>query len=316
MAAGIQSLPESINRLIIVPDDVLCFLPFEVLLTEKLENGRADFSTEKLEYLFEKYTISYQYSASLMSTLNGSVTDSTESSPFLGIAPSFGEDALSSQRTCSPDMLYSLQCNQDEIMAIQQLVGGQAMLGENANLAGFLASSSQYRILHLATHACVDDTDAAFSKIYFADSSLTQIDLDNLQLKSDLTVLSACNTGTGKLLRGEGVMSLTRGFMLAGSQSVLTSLWSVDDCATSDIMVNFYRGLKKKLSKDEALRQSKLDYLASADQNGRHPYYWAAFVQFGSAAPLPYEHSSLWIYFLSLASVGAALFLVLNKKNA
>ena len=81
---------------------------------------------------------------------------------------------------------------------------------------------------------------------------------------------------------GEGVMSLARSFVLAGSQSVLTSLWSVDDCATSDIMVEYYKCLKKGMSKDDAIAQAKLVYLKTADLNNSHPYYWGAFVQFGA----------------------------------
>ncbi len=103
-----------------------------------------------------------------------------------------------------------------------------------------------------------------------------------MQLKANLAVLSACNTGSGKLSRGEGIMSLARGFMYAGCPSVITSLWSVDDKSTAVIMKHFYEGLSKGLSKDDALRASKLSYLKNADEIKSNPFYWAGFVLIGN----------------------------------
>lgn len=319
ISPGISQFPTNTDKLIIVPDDILSSLPFEVLLMKSPEKNKATYSTKKQEYLFEKYAISYQYSASLMNTLQGQTSPSKDQIAFLGMAPSFGEDNIGSQRTCSPDMLYSLQCNQKEVKSIQNLIPGKTLLAQDANLNSFVKDATHTNILHLATHACVNESNADLSKIYFTDSSLTLLELDNLHLSSNLTVLSACNTGTGKLLKGEGVMSMTRGFMLAGSKSVVTSLWSVDDCATSDIMIYFYEGLKNGKSKDAALQQAKLKYLSSADKNGQHPYYWAAFVQFGQIDPIQDMTSSLFSegtkWFAAALLLGLIFWIFRKKKN-
>ncbi|NET34653.1 MAG: CHAT domain-containing protein, partial [Cyanothece sp. SIO1E1] len=102
----------------------------------------------------------------------------------------------------------------------------------------------------------------------------------------DLAVLSACNTGSGQLVKGDGVLSLSKGFVHAGCPSAVMSLWSVDDFSTSEIMIDFYDYLKKGYTKDEALRKAKLDFIASADKVKKHPFFWAAFVQMGDPVAL------------------------------
>ncbi|MEK7256289.1 MAG: CHAT domain-containing protein, partial [Bacteroidota bacterium] len=108
-------------------------------------------------------------------------------------------------------------------------------------------------------------------------------DLYTMRIHAALVVLSACETGIGELQRGEGIVSLARGFSYAGASSIVTTLWSIDDRSSAEIMVAFYQYLKKGLPKDEALRQAKLGYLkASKGRNTSHPLYWAAFVPVGS----------------------------------
>jgi CHAT domain-containing protein len=102
-----------------------------------------------------------------------------------------------------------------------------------------------------------------------------------LKLNADLVTLSACRTGLGKLVSGEGVLGLTRAFLYAGTRSVLASLWNVNDTATAELMTAFYRNLKRDLSKDEALRQAKLELLHGKQPAWRHPYFWASFVLIG-----------------------------------
>ena len=102
-----------------------------------------------------------------------------------------------------------------------------------------------------------------------------------LKLNADLVTLSACRTGLGKLVNGEGVLGLTRAFLYAGTRSVLASLWNVNDTATAQLMTAFYRNLKRGLSKDEALRQAKLELLHGKQPSWRHPYFWASFVLIG-----------------------------------
>ena len=103
---------------------------------------------------------------------------------------------------------------------------------------------------------------------------------DNLKLPAELVVLSACQTGLGKQVRGEGLVGLTRAFMYAGAKRVVVSLWNVNDEATSELMSKFYLGMwKRGLSSSEALRQAQL--AMSKQKQWGAPYYWAAFLQQG-----------------------------------
>ena len=153
----------------------------------------------------------------------------------------------------------------------------KTFIGESANKDSFESIINDYSIIHLATHACVDEENPNFSRIYFKDTYLSNFDLTNMRIQANLAVLSACNTNVGPLMKGDGVSSISKGFILAGCPSILTSLWSVDDCSTSELMINFYRSLKKGNTKSASLRHAKIKYLSQADDSNAHPYYWAPF---------------------------------------
>lgn len=314
LSKPLEQIPKNIQSLVIVPDNQLCLLPFEMLLDEVPNRKAIDFSPKNLSYLFEKFSISYNYSASLFAIDKEEQSENSKTLRFLGFAPTFGP-AIAESRACTNDQLYSLQCNRKEITNIAALLNGSTYTGDKANLSSFMQKSVQCDILHLATHACVDEETPELSKIFFADNFITQSDIGNLKLHNLLTVLSACNTGNGKVLRGEGVMSLTRSFLMAGSASVLTSLWSVDDCATSDIMLEYYRQIENGLPKDIALQKAKLAYLDMADENNSHPYFWAAFVQFGATKPLVEKHNYAYliIALIALATIGFIHFKIKEK---
>ncbi|MEM1321699.1 MAG: CHAT domain-containing tetratricopeptide repeat protein [Bacteroidota bacterium] len=276
------AIPEGSTRLGIVPDDVLNYLPFDLLLMEESKAGAASFSPQQNAYLFDRYTLSYAYSASLSTA---AARSGEAAVGFLGFAPNFG-DIVSTERSCSANELSALLCNEEEIQSISALFSGQTFVEGQATKAQFEALSGRYQILHLATHACLDAEGGKLNKIFFADDYLSNFELANLDLKADLVVLSACNTGTGQLIRGEGVLSLARGFTIAGCPGTLMSLWAVDDCSTSRLMLRLYEQLRAGQPKDKALRQARLQFLTESDEEHRHPYYWAAFVQFGNIEAL------------------------------
>jgi WD40 repeat protein/CHAT domain-containing protein len=159
-------------------------------------------------------------------------------------------------------------------------------LGFDANYATATNRNlRQYRIVHLATHGCIQDNPllSNLALSFFnangqkAETSLLKLqDIYNLELNADLVVLSACQTGTGKEVQGEGVVGLTRGFMYAGARRVAVSLWSVNDRATSILMSDYYRKmLEQKVDPAAALRQAQLAMWQSDSYSA--PYYWAAF---------------------------------------
>ena len=144
---------------------------------------------------------------------------------------------------------------------------------------------SQYRIIHFATHGLLNAERPELSGLVFSlvdqtgkpqDGFLRLHEIYNLKLPADLVVLSACQTGLGKDIKGEGLIGLTRGFMYAGAARVVASLWRVDDYATSVLMKKFYRGmLQEKLRPAEALRKAQLEMMQQ--KQWQSPFFWGAF---------------------------------------
>jgi len=145
---------------------------------------------------------------------------------------------------------------------------------------------SQYRVIHFATHGLLDSHHPELSGLVLSlvdeagrpqDGFLRLHEIYNLRLNADLVVLSACQTGLGKEVRGEGLIGLTRGFMYAGSPRVMASLWQVDDAATAELMKRFYRVMmRERLTPAAALRTAQLEMLKK--KHWQSPYYWGAFV--------------------------------------
>ena len=298
------SIPPEVDHLIVVADDRLGYLPFEALLTDVPPSGQPLYSLDNLSYLLKAYEISYSYSGTLfINSFSESAGPYDEI--FLGFAPSFDASEKSEQSRCNGQRLYNLNCNQKEVEDIKALLGGKVLAKESASKTVFGKEANHCQVLHLATHACLDDQNPNFSKIYLSDDYISNSDLYNLELNSEMVVLSACETGAGQLVKGEGVMSLARGFIHAGCPSVVMSLWSVDDCATADVMVGFYKNLKAGQTKSQAIRQAKLDYISQAKKAQQHPFYWAAFVQIGNYEPLEFSEASYFypVIFILIATV-------------
>lgn len=200
----------------------------------------------------------------------------------------------------SLDRLARLLESEAEGKAIAQTVGGFATdirSGFNANRETVLnAELSNYRMLHFATHGLIEETRPESSGIVLSlysetgqknDGGFIRIqDVYGMRLNSDLVVLSACETGIGKDVRGEGLMSLTNAFLQAGSKTVVSSLWKVDDAATKELMTEFYRGLAEDgLTVSAALRQAQMKLYN--DPRYSSPFYWAAFTVHGDPDRVP-----------------------------
>jgi CHAT domain-containing protein len=124
-----------------------------------------------------------------------------------------------------------------------------------------------------------------------------------MSLNAEMVVLSACNSGYGKIRNGEGIMSIARAFAYAGCQSLISSLWKVPDHATKNIMVNFYTHLEDDKKKDQALQQAKLQYLQETTIPHAHPLYWAGFIAIGDMKPIHHEHPIPITYWHLLGSI-------------
>lgn len=271
----------SYKNWVIIPDGLLNFLPFEALITK--ESNTSNFT--KMHYLVNDYAISYNNSARFYLDSNP-LTKGLKR--ILGIFPVFENTA------------YELRFSKDEMQSIKKKIKGDFFENNKATFDNFKNKANQYPILHLSTHADAGDTETP-AKIKFFDQEILYPELYQLHINPDLVVLSACETGIGKLYKSEGAMSIARGFQFAGAQNLLFSLWKVNDFTTSVFMENFYQNIKKNLPFFEANRQAKLDYLNDTNipNAKKTPYYWSAFVYYGTLekneAPLNYWYAILGI---------------------
>jgi CHAT domain-containing protein/Tfp pilus assembly protein PilF len=319
--APIAALLPTEGALIIVPDGVLGYLPFEALLTNAPQASQ-DF--HEYPYLLHAHAISYAYSATMQREMQDKRHLRSPAKSLLACAPTFESSAIEADSALFVfrfsdfsdyrDRLAPLRFNIPEAQSIAAMVGGETLLGAAATRAAFAERAGDYRILHLSTHGKANDMTGDLSFLAFhrpvGDSTAQDWlyynrDLYNLQLNADLVVLSACETGLGELQRGEGIISLARGFSFAGAKSIVTSLWNVNDQSAMVLMEYFYGHLKKGLPKQQALRQAKLDYLENHPNLGQSPFFWAAFIPIGDMAPVdfPSPWRPLWPWALSIAFV-------------
>jgi CHAT domain-containing protein len=246
------------TKLIIVPHGVLHYLPFAALSDGK-------------EYLIDRFSIRILPSASILNFLQARTKNTATGALILG------NPKLSDPR-------YDLKFAQDEALAIGRIIpGSNVLLRSEASKTNLQNLGSKYPVIHLAVHGVYDLDKPLNSALLLAadrnnDGLLRAGDLYNLSLNADLVTLSACETALGKVATGDDVVGFTRGFLYAGTRSLISSLWQVDDLATRDLMVNFYTN-RTSMSKDEALRQAQL----KVKKQYPHPYFWAAFVLTGSA---------------------------------
>jgi CHAT domain-containing protein len=177
-----------------------------------------------------------------------------------------------------PESLPSLTGAEEEAKAIAKILETTPIIGEAATETAIVKQMPQAKLIHLATHGLFDEHQGLASSLAFStkennDGFLTAAEILDLDLTADLVVLSACNTGRGKIT-GDGVVGLSRSFLLAGAQSTMVSLWPVSDLSTSALMTDFYRQLENNLTQPQALRQAMLDTM----QTYPDPREWAAFM--------------------------------------
>lgn len=274
----IPKLPGSISELVILPDGVLGTIPFEALIDPKSEATEYKFSP----FLIRNYHVSYDYSATLFTQRE---TDDDESdAKILLVAPvSFEENEV---------RMATLLGSEEEVMEIRYLFMGTSSAptvkskGNASETYLKLEDLGSYKYLHFATHGQVNESEPALSRIFLTpgqgeDGSLYAGEIYNLKINADLVTLSACETGLGKITKGEGVVGLSRALQYAGAKNIIVSLWQVADASTSQMMIEFY---KYNLNNDHhgyntALRQAKLSLLNSEEYN--RPYYWAPFILVG-----------------------------------
>lgn len=288
------------HRLLIAPDGPLHALSFDVLLTDE-DRGR-EFAD--LPYLVRDFSVSYIPSASVLSWLSdpqpSALTGSEPAKRFLAFAdPIYGPETEdreigplvrgSEPRVQMLESMPRLEGTAREAKAIADLYpAAEVQLYERgqANEENVKSNPLVERAqrIHFATHGVLNERQPELSGLLLTrtpqDDGLLRVhEIFNLNLHADLVVLSACDTGGGKELAGEGLMGMTRAFLYAGTPSVVVSLWQVADAQAPDLMRRFYEALDRKGDKAEALRQAKLEKIR--ERTYARPYYWASFVLVG-----------------------------------
>lgn len=292
-------------ELIIVPDGVLGYVPFETLLKSKPEKLS---QFDSYPYLLKEHTISYNYSATLWNEMKTKKHKKEPTKSLLAFAPFYegsyeildstiqlvfdtlpnGRDTVIFENMVSRKNFAPLPSSGIEASTASKMWKGTYFINNDATEQAFYDNASDYRIIHLSTHGVADARQGDYSYLAFAEQKddienefLFVRDLYNTQLNSDLVFLSACETAQGELQRGEGIISLARAFAYAGAKSIITTLWQVDDTATKNISIEFYKNLKKGFAKDASLRKAKLSHLKNAKSSQKHPFFWASFIGLG-----------------------------------
>ena len=269
------------KELIIIPSQHISLIAFDALPVSFSEQG-------KVRYMIEEHTIWETFSVSAF--LQENTFPKFADEQVLAMAPGFTKEnktqiAMLTKRDTS---LIDLAGAQAECKEISSFFSTKLITGFDATENSFKTLSAYYPVIHLSTHGVPDDSNETMVRLAFSkrndnkdDGFLNMYEVFNLNLNTDMVVLSACKTGIGELNRGEGNLNLAWAFTQAGAKSAVISLWDANDYASSVIMPAFYKYLAEGNTKPEALRKAKLEFIKLSDDLTCNPYFWAGFAYYG-----------------------------------
>lgn len=318
-------ISNGIKNIIFVADDILHYLPFETLITKQ----------NSLSWLIEEYEVAYASSiSSLREIVERKMSKNIKrqrdllafGDPFFGQTESSNNGDDDQANTSNNGYtFFRLKYSGIEVKKISALFSDsktKRYLREQATETQLKNHRLyDYKIIHFATHCQIDNKKPARSHIALSmnsadseDGLLFAREIYNLELNSDLVTLSACQTGLGKLIRGEGIDGLNRAFFYAGASSVLMSLWTVNDQATSQLMERFYTYIRGSDSITNSLRKAKLEMIKSDILS--HPYYWAGFIVTGKADQIIFSRSHrTWIILGLFLLISFSIIILIFRKN-
>lgn len=277
---------------IIIPDGLLNFVSFDALVTQKTTSK----NYSKIPFLVFQNKLAYQTNA----TFYIENIPKEKQNTIVGFFPIF--------ENTNAELLYS----KEEAKALLPFKA-RMFMNESATKANFLKNSSNYSVLHLSTHG----TSGTFNEpatLVFYDELMLINELYALEnCHPQLVVLSACETGIGKLQKGEGAMSIARAFQYAGAENILFSLWKINDYAAAQLMTNFYKNFEKTNSFFESNYLSKMNYLEDNEISNakKSPYYWSSFVYYGAVD----SETNNYFYYLLFVGILVILLLLLFVKK-
>lgn len=282
----IPKMMHDVKDVVIIPDGVLGYLPFEALM---YEDG---------SYLVQNHNINMTQSLSVLNQLNELNYDQMNKR-VLAVAPIFEENTSD-----------HLSFSHEEVSSIADNVSTKILLSDMATRSNFIQNSDSYSSLHLSTHAEFDSKNGS-AFIRFSHDTLFLEEIYQHKFNNQMIVLSACESGLGELVSAEGVMSLSRAFNYSGIPSVVSTLWKVNEKSSKELSQNFYQEMKLGLPSAEALAQAKRNYLSNPEvtAEAKSPYYWAGFVHWGSDKTLELDEPSHLNLFLVIAAGAILAFL-------
>lgn len=315
------------SKLVIIPDGILFNLSFETLTPQKV--SRLDQLATAC--LLSKYSFAYHYSL----TLSGKRSISSESkNNFVAFAPGFLDEQKKNYLSTIKD---SFQLDQTYVTLLPQpstvsfaskankLFNGNAYLNNSSTAEAFRNHAGGHQIIHIGTHAESNNLSPEFSRLIFSkqngseQNSVYLHELYNCDLGSELAVLTACESGKPGYQDGEGMISLAHAFNYAGSESMVTGLWKIDETASTLLIDNFYKNLLQGMDKDEALRQAKLHYLKNAHGRMLSPQYWAGLVLMGDTSPVTIKKQNTFVWWIAggvLITIAGIVLLRKRRSNA
>ncbi|MBI4647620.1 MAG: CHAT domain-containing protein [Bacteroidia bacterium] len=289
------------KKIIVIPCEILSSIPFEGLISHDKKDTVINYSG--LEYLIYKYSISYTFTAELIKKEHF-INDNS----LLAFAPGY-----------EGDINYrGIEANVEEINTIPDDYRIMKFTGKEATKGNFFLFYNKHSIIHLAMHSEANQSNDMLSRLIFYagsanDGSMYAYELLDMDFKNKIVVLSGCNTGSGKIIKGEGVFSLARAFIMAGSSTVLFTQWELRDITGMNIMRNFYSCLYDGYSLDSALWRAKLKFLENAEPMKAHPAFWANYFHVGNDRALKITNYNSAIIGFGILMV-ACLLLILYFK--
>ncbi len=314
---------EVVENLIIIPDGDLSLLAFEAL--SKTEPSENPSSYRELNYLIRDHGLVYNYLATLHFRKTPVRSKGLkELNKIIAFAPDYPQNQDEGSTEYN-----RLKWVKAEVDSLNTIFGAKTFKNTEATKENFIDRAADYSILHLAMHAIADEEMPENSHLVFYqnpdnasdDYKLHIYEIYHQSLNAHLAVLSSCNTGFGKMAKGEGILSLARSFAYTGTQHIIMALWEIEDKTGARIITDFYHRLSKGYSPNEAIRESKLNYLQSAPNLFAHPYFWAAYVSVGKPVtfdPDVFEKEKtdkLLVLSLSVGALLMVMILLLIKKR-
>ncbi|HEY5825575.1 MAG TPA: CHAT domain-containing tetratricopeptide repeat protein, partial [Cyclobacteriaceae bacterium] len=307
---------KSNDHLIIIPDGIVGQVPFEVLITSTKPKSNSNYQT--LDYLVKTHFLSYSFSSSYL--LNEK-NDQPKEAKLLAFGFTGGESVRSPSINKENVELVG---SEKEIEGLaKKFPTGEFFFGSEVTEKRFKEKAPLFDILHLAVHGQGDTEQNYSASLYFRDSltsgnedgRLNWYELFDMHLKAQLAVISSCESGIGKVYRGEGMLSMANAFAFAGCRNVVMGLWKVNDQVSVMLMDSFYEKIREGKRVDDALTFAKRKYLEQGDELSSNPKMWASLVAYGNQQVVERNKFMIW-YFVFALIVFAAGLLFFRRKMA